>query len=434
MHSPAVALSILLAAHLAAQQATAAPAPQARVHCLTPPRAPSNNPWDNPDCDTQQTNPSSAYAPTSIHRIPVVVHVIMNAAGQGNVSAALVQSQITVLNEDYRAMAGTPGAGGTDAMIEFYLATTDPNGLPTSGITYTTNNNWFNDVGSYWTTLAWNPNRYLNIYTNTAAGALGYVPNLPQYGGLVGTSADRVVIAWDAFGRYASGGAPYDRGRSATHEVGHYLGLYHTFDNGCGSPTACYTTGDLICDTAGEAMARYGCPGSASSCGSADPIHNYMDYTDDTCMTGFTPEQVRRMRCTLQSYRPQLATTVASASATRRNGAGDLDIYTATAPRLGATCNATVLLVGSGWQYAMLFGFLAPASTPLGNGYTLLVDATSPQVLQTAFSGNGIAAAFALPIPANPALAGLPLSTQAAVFGGNPDFGLTNAYDLVLGL
>ncbi|GAB4156450.1 MAG: hypothetical protein Fur0037_24750 [Planctomycetota bacterium] len=406
---------------------------QGIARCLTPPRAPGGAGIDNSDCDANNTNPSSAYAPTSVYRIPVVVHVIENSAGQGHLSQAIVQSQIDVLNEDYRARAGTPGASGTDARIEFFLASVDPQGAPTSGVTYTVNDLWFQDVGNYWSALAWDTNRYLNFYTNTAAGALGYVPSLPQAGGLAGTLADRVVIAWHAFGRPALGGAPYDSGRSATHEVGHYLGLYHTFDGGCGSASACYTTGDLICDTDPEASPRFGCPSNATSCATPDPVHNYMDYTDDSCMTGFTPEQVRRMRCTLQSYRPLLASSFAAASATHRNAPGNPDIYGVSEPLLGENLNATAMLLGTGWQSAMLFGFRHAGNVAIAPGATLLVDPASLLLLETGFQGNGLAAAFSVPIPMNPALNGLPISTQMLLIGGNPGFSLTNAWDLVLG-
>ena len=83
---------------------------------------------------------------------------------------------------------------------------------------------WYNDGGGYYFTLAWDTNRYLNIYTNTAGGALGYVPNLPQ-SGIAGDPADRVVINWLSFGRGSAGGQPYNWCRTCTHEVGHYLGL-----------------------------------------------------------------------------------------------------------------------------------------------------------------------------------------------------------------
>ncbi|MHC5002024.1 MAG: M43 family zinc metalloprotease, partial [Planctomycetota bacterium] len=174
---------------------------------------------------------------------------------------------------------------------------------PTTGITYSNNTSWFNDNGSYWNQLAWDTSRYMNIYTNNAGGALGYVPDLPQ-GGIVGSNEDRVVILWSAFGRNAPIGPPFNQGRTLTHEVGHYLGREHTFNGGCGSASACYTSGDLICDTTPQSSPTDGCSGS--SCGSPDPIHNYMDYSDDLCMWEFTAEQARRMRCTLEHYRPQL--------------------------------------------------------------------------------------------------------------------------------
>src|SRR5262245_43617024 len=145
--------------------------------CGTPAGGTAGLGGDHPDCDSVQTNPLAIYAPTSLLRIPVVVHVISNTVGAGNLSDAQVQSQITVLNEDYRAQAGTAGAGGIDTMVEFFLATTDPVGNPTTGITRHTNNTWFADGGSYWTSIAWDTSRYLNIYTNNAGGGgvLGYV-------------------------------------------------------------------------------------------------------------------------------------------------------------------------------------------------------------------------------------------------------------------
>jgi hypothetical protein len=115
-----------------------------------------------------------------------------------------------------------------------------------------------------------------------------------------------VRILYSAFGLNAPIGYPYDEGRTTTHEVGHYLGLYHTFQGGCASASGCYTNGDLICDTNPEASPN-SFPCSNSSCGSPDPTTNYMDYSYDTCMTEFTAEQNRRMRCTLVNWRVDLA-------------------------------------------------------------------------------------------------------------------------------
>lgn len=260
------------------------------------------------DCSFTNTNPSSDYDTVDIYQIPVVVHIIEHTNGDGQISDALVHSQIDVLNEDFRALAGTPGAPGYDVGIDFVLATTDPGGNPTTGITRSVNDTWFADNGSYWNTLAWDTSKYMNVYTNQAGGNLGYVPNLPQ-GGLAGSPSDRVVVLWSAFGRNSSGGPPYDQGRTLTHEVGHYLGLEHTFNGGCAAatPPNCYTSGDLVCDTNSEAASNFGCPGGGStSCSSPDPIENYMDYSDDTCMDRFTDEQSHRIRCSLLNYRADL--------------------------------------------------------------------------------------------------------------------------------
>ncbi len=270
------------------------------------------------DCTFSFTDPKAQYDPAVVkYRIPVVVHIIQSTGGQGVISDALVQSQIDVLNEDFLALTGTPGQPGTNIQIEFYLATEDPGGSPTTGITRTTNDTWFNDNGAYWNTLAWDTNVYMNVYTNAAPGLLGYVTDLPQ-AGLAGDNDDRVVIAWDAFGRNAPGGPPYDQGRTLTHEVGHYLGLEHVFVGGCAGDASpgCYTTGDLVCDTAAQVNASFGCPGGQDSCGGGgvDNIDNYMDYSDDTCMNKFTPEQARRMRCSLENWRPDLFESVTPAA------------------------------------------------------------------------------------------------------------------------
>lgn len=131
-------------------------------------------------------------------------------------------------------------------------------------------------------------------------------------GALVGSAEDRVVNLWSAFGLNSPIGPPFHLGRTVTHEIGHYLGLEHTFNFGCGTSSApgCYTSGDLICDTNSEADSHSGCNKSATSCGSLDPVTNYMDYSDDDCMERFTLEQARRMRCAIQHYRPNLFTPV----------------------------------------------------------------------------------------------------------------------------
>ena len=258
------------------------------------------------DCDFSSTNVDPAYEPSvETYQIRVVVHVIANAAGtQGVISDEQVRSGIRILNEDFNAISGTPGSPGTFANIEFVLADTDPDGNPTDGITNSNNDSWFNDGGNYWDALNWDPTRYMNVYTTTAGGNLGYVSGFPSQAGFPGTAEDRVVVLWSSYGEDAPYGPPYNQGRTLTHEVGHYLGLFHTFQGGCDSG-GCYTSSDLICDTNSESGPNFGC-GPSSTCGNDDPTDNYMDYSDDVCMNKFTPEQVNRMRCSLLNYRTDI--------------------------------------------------------------------------------------------------------------------------------
>jgi hypothetical protein len=268
------------------------------------------------DCGLNHTNPLEEYEPGDVYEITVVVHRLESVIGDGVFPDSLVRSQIDVLNEDFLALPGTPGAPGKDTRIRFKLATEDPEGNPHPGWTRTTNDLWFNDLphpleGAYYDALAWDPNRYLNIYTLSpqAPGGLilGYT-YLPQ-DGVVGESIDGVRCLWTAFGR-GSANVPYDQGRTATHEVGHWAGLWHPFDNSNACSTAvapaCYDEGDAICDTPPDDASHGGCDPTDVSCAVSAPIHNYMEYTDDACMWEFTPEQARRMVCTLRHYRPDV--------------------------------------------------------------------------------------------------------------------------------
>jgi hypothetical protein len=259
------------------------------------------------DCSLNRTVINPEYDDDRTLVIQVVVHVIKRTDGVGDIPPEMVQSQIDILNEDFDALAGTPGAAGANAKLRFVLAKFDPDGNPTTGIDYVTNDTFFQDPGSSRANpmkqqLHWDTTRYLNIYTNDADGLLGYATFPSEE---AGGPEDGVVVLWDSFGRNSPIGPPYNLGRTTTHEVGHYLGLLHTFQSGCGTTTSPYSTGDLISDTAREAEPNFGCEPTASTCsgGGMNPIENYMDYSEDACMTKFTQEQTNRVRCSIINFR-----------------------------------------------------------------------------------------------------------------------------------
>ncbi|WP_129670278.1 M43 family zinc metalloprotease [Candidatus Chloroploca sp. Khr17] len=245
------------------------------------------------DCTLTRTAIQQAYWPNEVYVIPTVFHIIYASDGTGNLSDQRIQDQVRVLNEDYQALPGTAGAQGTNTRIHFQLV----------GITRTMNDAWFQDQDelAYKQALGWDQSRYLNVYVNTASGFLGY-SYLPQQ--QVPSVYDGVVMLYQAIGgRDLPDAAPYDQGRTLVHEVGHYLGLLHTFEGG-----GCfdgYEAGDLLADTSSEDVEHYGCTPSMT-CGTPDDIHNFMNYTDDTCMWRFTVEQANRLVCSLVNYRSTL--------------------------------------------------------------------------------------------------------------------------------
>ncbi|MFC6221797.1 M43 family zinc metalloprotease [Hymenobacter artigasi] len=238
--------------------------------------------------------------------IPVVVHVLYNTAAQ-NISDAQVQSQIDVLNEDYQKLNAdankTPGiyAGlAANTNVQFVLAKRDPSGLATTGIIHksTKTSSWRTDDAVKKSKRGgddpWDATKYLNMWAcNLGQGLLGYA----QFPG--GSAAtDGVVILYSAFGSRAKNAAgtyisSYDLGRTATHEVGHWLNLRHIWgdDNG-----AC-TGSDLVADTPNQGAENYGCPAfpHVSCSNSGDMSMNYMDYVDDACMYMFSSGQSQRM-------------------------------------------------------------------------------------------------------------------------------------------
>ena len=275
----------------------------------------------------------------SVINIPVVIHVVYNTAAQ-NISNAQIQSQIDVLNEDYRRLnsdkANTPSAfTGTAADVEitFCIASSDPNGSATTGIIRksTTVTSFSDDDGVKYSSSggdnAWPSSKYLNIWVcNLGGGLLGYA-QFP--GGPAAT--DGVVIVYSSFGRGFATTSPYDKGRSATHEVGHWLNLRHIWgDASCGN--------DLVSDTPTQQTSNFGCPSfphstCSNSSTSGDEFMNYMDYTDDGCMNMFSNGQKSRMKALF-------ATGGARAGLTTSTGCGG---SVPTPP-----VSASVLTIGTG--------------------------------------------------------------------------------------
>lgn len=272
--------------------------------------------WIQPLIANAKTNKS---VNNGIIIIPVVVHVIHNGQPYGvaeNITDEQVQSQITVMNNDFRRVAGTPGFNtnpvGADVLIQFALAKVDPNGNPTSGI------DRVNMCRTFWTMAStdnvvkpltiWNPTQYMNMWSvklgGVDAGTLGYA-EFPTGSGLSGlnfappaANTDGVVANFATFGSTDYGNFPmtndYDKGRTMTHEVGHFLGLRHIWgdDN---NPAVCAT--DYCDDTTPAHVANFDCLTPRASCtaGLSEMLENYMDYTNDVCMNLFTINQKERM-------------------------------------------------------------------------------------------------------------------------------------------
>jgi hypothetical protein len=245
--------------------------------------------------------------------IGVVVHVVYNEQA-GNIPDAQIHSQIDALNRDYsRANADAAHAPAVwkglqhDAKIRFKLATKDPAGAPTAGITrtQTTVAQFVTDDAVKFAARggadAWDANRYLNLWVcNLGDGLLGYAqfPGMPP-------ATDGVVILNLAFGTQGNIAPNFNQGRTAVHEVGHWLGLHHIW----GDTTDC-SGSDLVSDTPNQQHPNFGKPNfphiSCNNAPNGDMFMNYMDYVDDQAMVMFTAGQIARMRATLQGPRASI--------------------------------------------------------------------------------------------------------------------------------
>lgn len=251
---------------------------------------------------------------TATYEIPVVFHVLHDGSpiGSGtNISDDRIIDQVAILNEDFRRnnedASNTPPefvSVAADTEIQFVMAKQDPEGLPTTGIvrlkgaksTYSPSEDAVMMSESYW-----DQDLYLNIYVSDLSGNnLGYAQfpfsNLEGIASELENykSTDGMVLDYNWVGTNTNTGSFDSYGRTATHEIGHYLGLRHTWgDGGC-------SVDDYCDDTPLSSSPTENCPLDKATCGSTDMIQNYMDYTNDVCMNLFTKCQKERMRTVLE--------------------------------------------------------------------------------------------------------------------------------------
>jgi hypothetical protein len=301
------------------------------------------NPSYNPARATRDAHLTAARTQATTYTLPVVVHVINNgeAVGTGaNLSQAQVQSQIDVLNEDYRNLnadgnntavvptAFQPLRG--DVQVQFVMAQRDPTGVTLAepgidrvnrtakGFTWPAagySTAYIN--GTIKPATSWNPEQYINIWVMPLGGGLlGYAQfpdNTANLGGLSAqggaAATDGVVVLYTAFGSQIKNPTgtygtnnPYNRGRTLTHELGHFFGMRHIWgDSDCGN--------DYVADTPTQLEENYSCPSfphvTCSNGPGGDMFMNYMDYVNDACMAMFSKAQAARIQTIMAAGTPR---------------------------------------------------------------------------------------------------------------------------------
>jgi hypothetical protein len=213
--------------------------------------------------------------------VPVWFHVVTDGA-LGNLTSKQINAQIGVLNTTFGG-----GEGGSDTGFGFTLA----------GVTRTDNATWYASRSggaehAMKQALKQGGDNTMNVYSTSAGAYLGWA-YLPEITDTAQRYLDGIVISWETVpGASDTFEGRYDLGETLTHEVGHWLNLEHTFYGGCNR------TGDFVDDTPAQKSASFGCPVGKDTCTApgVDPIHNYMDYSDDPCLSEFTDGQTQRMR------------------------------------------------------------------------------------------------------------------------------------------
>ncbi|MFN4993030.1 MAG: M43 family zinc metalloprotease [Bacteroidota bacterium] len=247
----------------------------------------------------------------TIRYIPVVFHVI-HKNGLENISQAQIMNQIRILNEDFRRKPGTNGGKSTNSVaadmeFEFRLAQYDPNGNKHDGINRIFSNQTDNANNAVKALSYWNSEKYLNVWVvNTIAsisGTSGIVLGYAQFPFQRNSqpTTDGIVVRADQIGMLGTADKS-QAGRTLTHEIGHWMGLFHTFQGGCSG------SGDGVSDTPPCASASSGCDKTRNSCNNDNPnlrdmIENYMDYSDGNCLELFTQGQKSFAYTQMQQYR-----------------------------------------------------------------------------------------------------------------------------------
>jgi hypothetical protein len=241
--------------------------------------------------------PGQARRPGAI-TIPVYFHVVNKGEGteNGDVTNKMLREQIDVLNEAYAGLDPSAPNSATNTPFRFEIA----------GIDRTTNEKWFNsgidskEEREMKEALHIGGANALNVYVNNAGGVYLGWSTFP-FGYTSDPLEDGVVVLYSSLpGGDCCDDRVYNQGDTATHEVGHWLGLFHTFQGGCGT-----NHNDMVADTPAERSAAFGCPAGRDTCPGAgvDPIENFMDYTEDSCMYQFTAGQSERMEALSAQYR-----------------------------------------------------------------------------------------------------------------------------------
>ena len=340
----------------------------------------------------------------SVYNIPVVVHVLYNTTAQ-NISDAQILSQIDILNKDFQLnnadTTKIPAAFKSkvaDCKIQFCLAKRDPNGAATTGIVRksTTKTSFGSDDGVKSNATggdnAWNSSQYLNLWVcNLGNSLLGYA-QFP--GGAAAT--DGVVILYTAFGNIGNVAAPFNLGRTATHEVGHWLNLRHIWgDANCGD--------DFVGDTPKQQTSNYGCPTyphvTCSNGTAGDMFMNYMDYVDDQCMQMFSIGQKDRMYSVLQAggARASLASSLGCTAPTAATCAAPANPTASSITSTGATISWTAATGATGYslQYKLATATSFTTITTTTTSFSLTgLAASATYNYQVATNCNGIVSAY----------------------------------------